>query len=188
MPFGGKVVVLGGDFWQILLVVLKASSQNIVHATINSSTLWKHCKVMMLQKNMRLRSCSSSSNTDEIVEFADWILRIGNGDVGEVNDGDAAIEISDDKLIRDSADPCLDLIEFVYPDLMSDLFNPDYFEGMAILAPTNESVGFVSDGFLSLTTEQENVYFALIPKGRLRTCEGSEHPDIFQTYSDNISF
>ncbi|KAL7106007.1 hypothetical protein ACP275_07G083500 [Erythranthe tilingii] len=38
-PFGGKVVVLGGDFQQILRVVLKALRQDIVHATINSSPL-----------------------------------------------------------------------------------------------------------------------------------------------------
>ncbi|XP_012832537.1 PREDICTED: uncharacterized protein LOC105953423 [Erythranthe guttata] len=71
MPFGGKVVVLGGDFRQILPVVLKASRQDIVHATINSSPLWRQCKVMKLNKNMRLESSSSSANADEIREFAD---------------------------------------------------------------------------------------------------------------------
>ncbi|XP_012841546.1 PREDICTED: ATP-dependent DNA helicase PIF1-like [Erythranthe guttata] len=39
-----------------------------------------------------------------------------------------------------SSDPFLDLIEFVYPDLVTNLFIPEYFEGRAILAPTNESV------------------------------------------------
>ncbi|KAL4307035.1 hypothetical protein AHAS_Ahas16G0238000 [Arachis hypogaea] len=35
-PFGGKAVVLGGDFRQILPVITRESRQNIVHATINS--------------------------------------------------------------------------------------------------------------------------------------------------------
>ncbi|XP_061347924.1 uncharacterized protein LOC133293370, partial [Gastrolobium bilobum] len=39
MPFGGKVVVLGGDFRQILPVIPHGSRQDIVHATINSSHL-----------------------------------------------------------------------------------------------------------------------------------------------------
>ncbi|KAL7119221.1 hypothetical protein ACP275_02G050400 [Erythranthe tilingii] len=65
-PFGGKVIVLGGDFRQILPVVLKASRQDI-----------RECRVTRLHKNMRLQSDASSSNEDEIREFAEWIMRIG---------------------------------------------------------------------------------------------------------------
>ncbi|XP_012842348.1 PREDICTED: uncharacterized protein LOC105962582 [Erythranthe guttata] len=139
IPFGGKVVVLGGDFRQILPVVLKASRQDIEHET----------SVLLL-----------FTNADEIREFVDWILRIGHGDAGEVNDGDTIIEIPNDLLIHDSADPFLDLIEFVYPDLVRNLFTPDYFEGRAILSPTNESVGFVNDHFFSTITGEEKVYFS----------------------------
>ncbi|XP_074580731.1 uncharacterized protein LOC141837184 [Curcuma longa] len=39
LPFGGKTVVFGGDFRQILPVIPKGSRQDIVHATINSSYL-----------------------------------------------------------------------------------------------------------------------------------------------------
>ncbi|KAL7138086.1 hypothetical protein ABFS83_10G139200 [Erythranthe nasuta] len=130
MPFGGKVVVLRWNFRQILPVVLKALRQDIV----------------MLQS---IHHCCG-----------DNILRIGNGDAGEVNDGDPTIEIPDDMLIRNSADPFLDLIEFVYPNLVTNLFTPEYFEGRAILAPTNESVGFVNDHFLSIITGEEKVYFS----------------------------
>ncbi|XP_057723372.1 uncharacterized protein LOC130939271 [Arachis stenosperma] len=44
LPFGGKVVVLGGDFRQILPVIPMGSRQDIVQATINSSYLWSSCK------------------------------------------------------------------------------------------------------------------------------------------------
>ena len=54
ISFGGKVVVLGGDFWQILPVIPKGTRQEIVHATINSSSLWNHCEVLTLTTNMRL--------------------------------------------------------------------------------------------------------------------------------------
>ncbi|XP_012828000.1 PREDICTED: ATP-dependent DNA helicase PIF1-like [Erythranthe guttata] len=115
---------------------------------------------MKLNKNMRLELSSSSANADEIREFAKWILRIGNGDGGEVNDGDATFEIPDDMLIRNSSDPFLDLIEFVYPDLVTNIFTLEYFEGRAILAPTNESVGFVNDHFLSIITGEEKVFLS----------------------------
>ncbi|XP_012844962.1 PREDICTED: uncharacterized protein LOC105965002 [Erythranthe guttata] len=52
----------------------------------------------------------------------------------------AEIQIPDDMLIRDSTDPFLDLIESVYQDLVSNLFTPEYFKSMSILAPTNESI------------------------------------------------
>jgi len=52
--FGGKVVVFGGDFRQILPVIPRGSRSDIVHATINASYLWNHCQVLTLSKNMRL--------------------------------------------------------------------------------------------------------------------------------------
>ena len=38
--FGGKVIVFGGDFRQILPVIPRGNRSNIVHATINASYLW----------------------------------------------------------------------------------------------------------------------------------------------------
>ena len=55
-PFAGKVVVFGGDFRQILPVIHSASRAEIVLESLNSSVLWKHCKVLKLTKNMRLLS------------------------------------------------------------------------------------------------------------------------------------
>jgi len=40
IPIGGKVVVLGGDFRQVLSVIPKATRQEVCNATINSSHLW----------------------------------------------------------------------------------------------------------------------------------------------------
>ena len=56
--FGGKVVVFGGDFRQILPVIPNVSRNDVVHAIINSSYLWQRCKVMNLTVNMRLGSGS----------------------------------------------------------------------------------------------------------------------------------
>ncbi|XP_012829852.1 PREDICTED: uncharacterized protein LOC105951006 [Erythranthe guttata] len=158
--FGGKVVVLGGDFRQILPVLLKASRQDIVHATINSSPMWNFCRVMKLTKNMRLESCSSPSNVDEVKEFEDWILKVGNEDVGEQNNGKASIEIPDDMLIGDSEDPFRDLLEFVYSDLLSNMYDPDYFQGRAILAPTNECVECVNNHLMYLLPGEKKVYMS----------------------------
>lgn len=39
MTFGGKIVVFGGDFIQILRIIPKGTGQDIVGASINSSYL-----------------------------------------------------------------------------------------------------------------------------------------------------
>jgi len=56
--FGGKFIVFGGHFRQILPVVPKGGHSDIVHATINSSYIWDHCQVLRLTKNMRLQQKS----------------------------------------------------------------------------------------------------------------------------------
>jgi hypothetical protein len=58
MPFGGMIIVLGGDFRQILLVVTKGRREHIVNAFIKHSYLWGHFIVYKLKQNMCL-SCVS---------------------------------------------------------------------------------------------------------------------------------
>jgi len=50
--FGGKVIVFGGDFRQILPVIPRGNRSDIVHATINASYIWDHVQVLTLTKNM----------------------------------------------------------------------------------------------------------------------------------------
>jgi hypothetical protein len=58
MPFGGRTIVLGGDFRQILLVVPKGRREHIVNASIKRSYLWRHFTIYKLKQNMHL-SCNS---------------------------------------------------------------------------------------------------------------------------------
>lgn len=48
-PFGGITIILEGDFWQILLMILKDSQSDILNAFINSSYIWKHCEDFWLR-------------------------------------------------------------------------------------------------------------------------------------------
>ena len=56
---GGKCVVFGGDFRQILPVRQGGDRDFILDAAINSSNLWQHCRIFTLTKNMRLRQTDS---------------------------------------------------------------------------------------------------------------------------------
>ncbi|XP_057432005.1 uncharacterized protein LOC130724733 [Lotus japonicus] len=100
IPFGGKVVVLGGDLRQIRSVISKGSRSEIVGSAINSSYLWKHSKVMKLTVNMRLQNANSSSSAAEIKEFSDWLLQVGDGTITTIDEAESLIEIHPDLLIE----------------------------------------------------------------------------------------
>ncbi|XP_012840830.1 PREDICTED: uncharacterized protein LOC105961134 [Erythranthe guttata] len=96
-PFDGKTFVFRGDFRQILYVVLKETRQQVVLVRINSSHLWWHCELLILTKHMKF--FSTSSNCEEMKNFLNWVLSIGDGTNGDDNDGVMGIETPDDLLI-----------------------------------------------------------------------------------------
>src|SRR6266498_245425 len=71
-PFGGKIIVMGGDFRQILPVVIRETCAHIVNACIKLSNLWRFVKVMHLTKNMRVQDAMQK-------QFVDYLLKIGEG-------------------------------------------------------------------------------------------------------------
>jgi len=154
-PFGGKAVVLGGDFRQILLVIKRGSRFDIIKSSINYSELWNCCKVLKLSKNMRLSTTSNTETANDIQEFTDWILKIGDGKMDLNENGECMVEIPEQILITNTDLPLLPLVEFVYPQFVVNMLNPNYFDDGAILCPTNDSVEQVNDFMLSLIGGEE---------------------------------
>ncbi|CAJ2641244.1 unnamed protein product [Trifolium pratense] len=157
-PFGGKVVVLGGDFRQILPVVRRGSRQHIVSAAVNSSKIWESCKVLRLTENMRLARSNDNSNTDSIRLFGEWLLSIGDGDSKSDECGEYDIDIPDDLLIKDCANPLQELVDFAYPQLQQNISTKHYFEERGILAPTLDSVQEVNEYIMSQIPGEEKEY------------------------------
>ncbi|KAF7835267.1 uncharacterized protein G2W53_010126 [Senna tora] len=103
-PFGGKVV-FDGDFRQIFPVIPRGSRQDIALSSLNSSYIWDACKVLTLTKNMWLGTSANESENQAISEFVDWILKIGDGEVGEIiNDEEKEITIPGDILLNNVID------------------------------------------------------------------------------------
>jgi ATP-dependent DNA helicase PIF1 len=160
LPFGGKTVVFGGDFRQILPVIPKGSRADIVHATINSSYLWRKCKVLTLYQNMRLQISYNPDENQKIAKFAQWILDIGDGKVGVVEDGEYTVEIPRDLLINSHSNPIGDIIDEIYPKLLDNIFTPGFFQNRAILAPTLEVVEKINDYVLALFPGESKEYLS----------------------------
>jgi hypothetical protein len=65
MLFGGKVVVMGSDFRQILPVVPQGTRGQIVDASLKRSEVRWHCdKVCQLHENMRVQRLLAQGGTN----------------------------------------------------------------------------------------------------------------------------
>ncbi|KAF7814861.1 uncharacterized protein G2W53_028830 [Senna tora] len=160
-PFGGKVVVLGGEFRQILPVIPRAGREDIIFASLNSSYLWSSCKVLSLTKNMRLYQGYSVEENSSISRFSEWILKVGEGNIGNIiNDEEHEITIDDDILINDAKDPIQAIVESTYPKLVDNFKNHVYFRERAILSPTLDDVAQVNEFMLGLLPGEEQTYLS----------------------------
>ncbi|XP_070004772.1 uncharacterized protein [Nicotiana sylvestris] len=159
-PFGGKTIVLRGDFRQILPVIPKGSRQDIVNASLNSSYLWPHCQLLKLTKNMRLQGNEIGTHLDELRVFSDWVLAIGDGIVGTSVEGNEKFLIPDDLLIKQSVDPTSAIVESTYPDFNSRCNNIGYLQQRAILTPTLDMVESINEYMISLNQSSEKSYLS----------------------------
>ncbi len=70
--FGGKTMVLGGDFQQIMHVVLKGGQEDIINVLLLQSHLWQHVTILCLHINMQIIVLILKSN--ESLPNGCWVL------------------------------------------------------------------------------------------------------------------
>ena len=168
IPFGGKVLVLGGDPKQILPVIENATRAQIINASIFRSYLWKDIKKLYLHENMRLKKLdATTSEYKELNEFSEWILKIGNGTIQnkssctvEDNPNCDIVEIPDDLLIKQADNKINALVESTFPNFSLNYNNAEYLRDRAILSTTNEIVDEINDYMLSLLPGNEIEYYS----------------------------
>nr|XP_027120764.1 ATP-dependent DNA helicase PIF1-like [Coffea arabica] len=135
LDFGGKVVVFGGDFRQVLLVVPKATKEETIEASLVKSELWKKMEILTLTRNMRAEGDPYCS---------DFLLQVGNGD--EHTSKDDMTRIPDQLLLKydkeDIPEQCL--INKIFPCLQENAHSIQYIAERAILAAKNDTVDMLS--------------------------------------------
>ena len=95
-PFGGKVILLGGHFRQILPIVRRGQPVVIIEVCIKCSEHWQYFQRLSLTEDRRILS--------EEVEFPQWLLKFGNGSLpvkaGSLLGG--CIEVPEQCLLREN--------------------------------------------------------------------------------------
>jgi hypothetical protein len=177
LPFGGLVVVFGGDFRQILLVVPCGTKGDVVAATLNRSNIWQHVRVFKLHTNMRVQrllaqgGAHAQADATRQQAFADYLQRVGEG-AERVYPyvGEDSILIPHDMCCNGPA--VADLIEEVYGALSSIVeyaTRSAYIIERAILTPLNEDVDalnkFINDKYAFTKHDgspaQHHVYYSV---------------------------
>ena len=140
VAFGGKIIVLAGDFRQCLPVVQGASRAGIVSHSINQSPLWNNFKVLKLSVNMRV----NASGNSKLQEFDDWTLKIGNG---QMESFEVPVSMMETKIVPNSpknsnseGESMRDFCQKIFPNLAENISVPGWLDGRSILAPTNKEV------------------------------------------------
>jgi len=165
IPFGGKVVVLGGDLRQILPVVEDGSKQDVIAATIIASRLWSHVEVLSLKQNMRLL-CSPEDpiQQQQVAAFNKWILDIGENKIPtlakEGEDEGSWITIPQEFLVSPAENRLAAIVKAIYPDFHARYKDTIYLVQRAILAPTNELTHSINDYMVPLVPGREKEYFS----------------------------
>ncbi|PIO73234.1 hypothetical protein TELCIR_04797 [Teladorsagia circumcincta] len=143
-PFGGKVVVLGGDFRQILPVVENGRREDIIEACVRNSSLWSLFTIHRLNSNMSIQTGESGWHTR--------LLEIGNGDA---NDSDDEVSVPS-TMLRTTG---------IVDEIFGAVIDPDNTSQLceyAILAPKNIHVRQLNEQAIDrlrvLNPEDERCY------------------------------
>nr|XP_045089630.1 uncharacterized protein LOC123497280 [Aegilops tauschii subsp. strangulata] len=148
-PFGGKTVVFGGDFRQVLPVVRRGSRGEIIDASLRNSHLWKGMLQLRLITNMRAHNDTW---------FADYLLRVGNGT--EEADDQGNILLPDDICLPSTCevDDLEKLIDHVFLSLDDNMSDSNYMTSRAILSTTNDNVDKINIRMIECFHGDEVIY------------------------------
>ncbi|KAL8108004.1 hypothetical protein AgCh_024432 [Apium graveolens] len=125
-PFGGIIVVFGGDYRQILPVIPKASRAEVVGNTEMENKV--------------------------IADFSKWQLLVGDGKVEnfspDADTGEMLIKIPDQYVVHTTQNPIESLSKITYPDFLRNMSLHSYLRSRAILTPTNVVVDDINNNIL----------------------------------------
>ncbi len=151
--FGGKTVVLGEDFRQILPVVPKGGREDIVSASLPRSHLWQHVIIFHLHINMRVMA----TNSKEQRELAKWVLNVGDDNLPAIAE-EEGVDLDWIKIpshMRLPAEDCnlRGLIRTIYSDHRCHSGDAIYLMQRNILAPKNIDIDEVNNAILESLSE-----------------------------------
>jgi PIF1-like helicase len=145
VPFGGKVIVIGGDFRQTLPVVPRGKPADVIEACLISSPLWNLFAQLSLISNMR----SEGQN-----EFNQWLLDIGISSLPTVeNTPENAVKIPSQMITQNN------IVNEIFGDSPQHL-SIDDISKRVVLSTTNKEVLEINRNIIEKINGQGRVYYS----------------------------
>ncbi|XP_074318042.1 uncharacterized protein LOC141654826 [Silene latifolia] len=161
--FGGKVILLGGDFRQVLPIITKGKRQDIIQASINRSYIWYECQLFTLSKSMRVSETADNPQKQKINHaFNNWLLAMGDGRIetkaAENETEPTWIEIPKEYIGSNGPLSVETVVERIYPYFQQERFNETYLKERAILTSLNEMADKITTYMVGLIQSEEKIY------------------------------
>ena len=159
--FANKVLLLGGDFRQVLPVCKRGNRSKIVNSTIKKAPFWKHFINPKLTENMRIMTAAKNHGKPShlLNEFSNFLLQTGEGLIPH----NINTKYEDEIILPYNISRNIDeheLIEAVFPDIANNSLNVEFMTSRAILAPKNSDVNRINDIAVKYLPGQEKIYLS----------------------------
>ena len=143
VPFGGKILLFGGDFRQVLPVVPRSPPVVIIGTCLKRSPLWCEVKQFKLTQNMRARHGEE--------EFVEWLLKLGDGKLksNQTNASESTIDIPERCVVDGS------LTTTIF-----DHLDEEHVKQRVILCPKNEDALAINEEVLRLLPSETKEYLS----------------------------
>ncbi|KAL6140312.1 hypothetical protein ACLB2K_058612 [Fragaria x ananassa] len=139
LPFGGKIMIFGGDFRQVLPVIPKGTRSQLIDASIMGSSFWPDTRILRLRQNMR-------SINDH--RFAEFLLRVGDGSEQVIHDD--MIRLPESMVIPWQSDQSIfQIIHKVFPNLGDHVGDARYMVDRALITPLNDDVDMLNEKMIT---------------------------------------
>ena len=149
IPFGGKMIVFGGNFRQVLPVIPRGSKLDIISQCVNQMDLWKEVLRLPLTENMRVNQALTTNDPElarHLQSFTEFLLSIGNGTAPTIMDP-VYTRLPDEMILP--TNEYSELSRVVYNNFTTPEDSmPSVLAGKAILASTNSNVNEINDQLL----------------------------------------
>ncbi|XP_056685561.1 uncharacterized protein [Spinacia oleracea] len=158
LPFGGKIIVFGGDLRQVLPVVRNGTRAQMIDASFVRSSMWRHIRILRLRENMR-------SIDDK--GFANFLLSVGNGNEPTISD--QMIRLPTAMIIPTVADSSIEaLIDQIFPSLSEHVGDGNFIVERAIITPLNEDADRINNKVVEKFLGEGKTYYSFdsVPEDR----------------------
>ncbi|XP_024186018.2 uncharacterized protein LOC112190772 [Rosa chinensis] len=145
LPFGGKIMIFGGDFRQVLPVIPKGTKSELIQASIVKATFWAQTKILRLRQNMR-------SINDH--QFAEFLLRVGDGSEQVIDD--EMMRLPERMVVPWESDQSINqIIDEVFPNLGDHVNDARYMVDRALITPINDDVDVLNEKIINMFPGEE---------------------------------